>query len=90
MKFKILSITGIDGTPRNDGRYPQRINSTVEIYEEYIRVGSPFMWHYITDGQGNPKEGHLTTSRVENIEKPDNKLIITTRNSVYALERVGD
>lgn len=90
MKFKILSITGIDGTPRNDGRYPQRINSIVEIYEEYVNVGHPFLMAYISDGLGNPKCGYLTTSRAVYVDRQDDLLIVTTRNSVYTLERVVD
>lgn len=88
MKFKIESIHDKIGNPRIDGRYPQRINSIVQIFEEYVCVGAPLMIHYITDGAGNSKDGVLTTSAVETVIKSNERIIAFTRNSIYTFERL--
>ena len=71
---------------RMDGRYPLRIGSTVEFYEPPFR-GCSMVLAYVLDNQGNPKSGYLQTSVVKNIQESPNQYIITTKNSIYYLER---
>ena len=71
---------------RTDGRYPLRIGCTVEFFE-YPYVGTSMVLSYFFDNQGNPKTGHLVTSRVMNVEEYPDQYIITTKNSIYYLNR---
>lgn len=74
------------GETRTDGRYPLRIGSTVEFYEPPFR-GCSMVLAYVLDNQGNPKSGYLQTSVVKNVQESPNQYIITTKNSIYYLER---
>ena len=71
---------------RTDGRYPLRIGSTVEFYQKPV-PGVSMTLSYISDNQGNPKEGYLTTSTVIDIDETKYDVIITTRNSIYYFEK---
>ena len=71
---------------RTDGRYPLRIGSTVEFYEMPYR-GCSMALAYILDNQGNPRSGYLCTSIVKDVQESSNQYIITTKNSIYYLER---
>lgn len=71
---------------RTDGRYPSRIGSAVEfMYEPKI---NGLLWlSYIADNQGNKKSGVVQASRIQDIEETRTMIIITTRNSIYYLEK---
>ena len=85
--MKILDIKSIETyETRTDGRYPLRIGSTVEFYIEPI-PGVPMILSYVSDNQGNPKVGFLRTSTVIDIDETEYEVIITTKNSVYYLEK---
>lgn len=71
---------------RTDGRYPLRIGSTVEFYEPPYK-GCGMVLAYILDNQGNPKSGYLYTSIVKGIQDLPDQYIITTKNSIYYLEK---
>lgn len=85
--MKIVDIVHADtGKTRTDGRYPLRIGSTVEFYEQ-PKVGEWMMYYYVTDNKGNPKEGVLRTSIVKNIIETDKVIAVYTCNSVYYFEK---
>lgn len=88
MKYKIAGITHLDGKAREDGRYPLRIGSTVNMLN--LEVRQCMVYEYITDANGNLKQGHLRTSLVSEHEfiEEDKLLIVTTCNSIYYLEQV--
>lgn len=85
--MKITDIVHADtGKTRTDGRYSQRIGSTVEFFVA-PRVGVSMMLLYVEDNQGNKKDGVLQTSTVEHIIDNGAVIAVYTRNSVYYLER---
>ena len=85
MKIKDIRYTETNET-RTDDRYPLRIGSTVEFMFEPA-VDDVMFLEYVLDNQGNPKSGYLRTSRVEDIVETDTEIVITTRNSIYYLEK---
>ena len=85
MKIKDIKYVST-GKTRTDGRYPLRIGSEVEFYIEPT-IGNVAYLKYVTDNQGNPKEGFLQTSIVTDIVYYNKATILTTLNSVYELER---
>jgi hypothetical protein len=74
------------GKTRTDGRYPQRIGSTVEFYIQPA-VGECMYLSYIADNQCNPKVGVLRTSEVQHIIENDPVIAVYTLNSVYYFEK---
>ena len=86
-RCRITSIMHLNGDFRTDGRYPQRINSVVDIVS--ADVGSPMLLSYITDNEGNEKEGYLRTSIVAGKRFLENcsLFIVTTQNSIYYMKR---
>lgn len=73
-------------TTRKDGRYPLRIGCKVDFFTE-PEVGLPMILIYKEDNQGNPKDGYLRTSTVRDMYQTEEKLIITTRNSIYCFNK---
>ena len=85
--MKILDIKSVETCEtRTDGRYPLRIGSTVEFYMKPTD-GIPMVLAYVTDNQGDPKEGYLRTSSVVDIEETKEHIVVTTRNSIYYFEK---
>ena len=85
--MKILDIKSVEtNETRTDGRYPLRIGSTVEFYMKPTD-GLPMVLAYVTDNQGNSKEGYLRTSSVVNIDETKEYIVVTTKNSIYHLEK---
>ena len=85
--MKIKDIRHIEtNETRTDGKYQQRIGCTVEFMIEPM-VDDVMFLMYSLDNQGNPKGGYLQTSRIEDIAETDTEFIVTTRNSVYYLEK---
>ena len=83
MKFFIEDITRRTGETRTDGRYPNRIGSTIEFLDP-VEVGKPAYFRYIKYNNGELVEDHITrTSRVDDLEWYNNKFYIYTRNSIY-------
>ena len=85
MKIKDIRYTETNET-RTDGKYPLRIGSTVEFMFEPVLDDVMFL-EYVMDNQGNEKGGCLRTSRVEDIAETDTEIVVTTRNSIYYLEK---
>lgn len=87
MKIKDIRHTETNET-RTDGRYPLRIGSTVDLCPWFPpTVGDPMILLYVSDNQGNPKNGTLRTSRVSNIVETDTELMVATKNSIYCFEK---
>lgn len=85
--MKILDIkSATTYETRTDGRYPLRIGSIIEFYRKPI-PGVPMTLEYVTDNQGNPKEGSLMTSAVVDVEETKYEVVVTTRNSIYYFEK---
>lgn len=92
MLYKITRIThtgtyGKEGTDRTDGRYPLRIGRIVEMRYDSIGIGIPMTLNYIRDSDGTPlRFKYIRTSDVVSKSKNNNKVVITTRNSVFEFE----
>ena len=85
--MKITDIVHADtGKTRTDGRYPQRIGSTVEFYAPPV-IGQCMYLFYVADNEGNPKDGYLRTSIVQNIIEVGTVIAVYTLNSVYYFEK---
>ena len=85
--MKILDIKSIEtNETRTDGRYPLRIGSTVEFYMKPV-PGVPMILSYISDNEGNHKEGTLISSKIVDIDETKHEVIVTTMNSIYYLEK---
>lgn len=85
--MKIKDIRNkITNETRADGRYPLRIGSEVELVAS-LKIGCPMFLGYITDKNGNPKEGTLRTSLVKNIKKTNTEMFVYTMNSIYIFEK---
>lgn len=85
VKCFIKDITDRYGKTRTDGRYPNRIGSTIEFLNP-VEVGKPSFFRYIKYNNGELVEDHITqTSRVDDLEWYNDKFYIYTRNSIYQL-----
>lgn len=83
MKFFVETITRRNGEVRTDGRYPNRIGSTIEFLNP-VEIGEPAYFRYIKYNNGELVEDHITrTSRVNDLEWYNGKFYIYTRNSIY-------
>ena len=92
MKYLIENITYKNGTTRTDGRYPNRIGSTVELQRDPI-VGMPWYFRYIKYNNGELVEDHITrTSCVDDFDaySMPGYLLIYTRNSIYYFKEMED
>ena len=81
--MKIIDIKHI-GTneTRTDGRYPLRIGSEAKFCSNPC-IGECMYLVYIKDNQGNYKGGRLRTSMVQNIERKEHQIVVSTLNSIY-------
>ena len=92
MLYRITKIThtgtfGEKGTNRTDGRYPLRIGRIVEMKYDSIEISVPTTLHYVRDSDGSPLIfKYIRTSDVVSKSKNNNKVVITTRNSVFEFE----
>lgn len=90
MKFYIKDITNRIGETRTDGRYPNRIGSTIEFLSPIV-VGDPAYFKYVKYNNGELVEDHVTrTSRVDDLEWYNDKFYIYTRNSIYQFVPLDD
>ena len=90
MKYFVEDVTNRLGKTRTDGRYPNRIGSTIEFLTPVL-VGNPIYFRYIKYNNGNLVEDHVTrTSRVNDLEWYNNKFYIYTKNSIYTLIPLED
>lgn len=90
MKFFIKNITRRTGETRTDGRYPNRIGSTIEFLSP-VEVGEPALFRYVKYNNGELVEDHITqTSRVDDLGWYNDKFYIYTRNSIYKFVPLED
>ena len=88
-RYKIIGITNKDGTPRTDGRYPERIGRICEKPKTHI--GIPMIINYIAKADGTDYRGYsLRTSPVTDIGESEYQVQIKTLNSIYEFERVSE
>lgn len=84
--YKIASITQ-NGVNRTDGRYPLRIGCTGQIRR--CIVGFSLWFQYDKDSNGNPKDGTLATSNVQDVWIGDGRVYVNTINSEYIFEEIA-
>ena len=90
MKYFIEDITRKTGETRTDGRYPNRIGSTIEFLKGVV-AGEPAFFHYVKYNNGTIVEDHITrTSRVDDYDWYNGKFFIYTRNSIYTFVPLDD
>lgn len=91
-KYLIEDITFKNGETRTDGRYPNRIGSTVQLIQSPV-VGEPLMFRYVKYNNGERVEDHVTrTSRVDDFDEYSQPgyLLIYTRNSIYYFKELEE
>lgn len=90
MKYLIEDITRKTGETRTDGKYPNRIGSTIEFLNP-VEIGEPAYFRYIKYNNGKLVEDHITrTSRVNDLEWYKDKFYIYTRNSIYKFKPIEE
>ena len=88
-RYKIIGIRHKDGSPRTDGRYPDRVGRICE--KPYAHLGLPMTINYIAKADGIDYTGYsLRTSSVMDIGKNEHRIQIETMNSVYEFEKVEE
>lgn len=88
--YQIQGITDLDGHGKTDEASQRRLGST--YYLCCLNKGSSMILQYITDNQGNTKEGYTQSSTVTEYEfvEDDQLYIVTTLNSIYYIKKLGD
>lgn len=87
--YKIIDVTDKDGNTKTDFISQMKQNhpcmSGYILYPELLEPGAFLLlvWN-------DCSEKMLRTSRVEKITCGFNKMKVTTRNSIYVLEKIGD
>lgn len=85
MKYFVENITYKNGQTRTDGKYPNRIGSTITFLSSLL-IGAPLYFNYVKYNNGELAEDHITrTSCVDDFDAYSKQgyLIIYTRNSIY-------
>lgn len=92
MKYLIENITYKTGETRTDGRYPNRIGSTVHL-KSLPEIGEPLYFNYVKYNNGELIEDHITrTSCVDDYDQYSHPgyLLIYTRNSIYYFKEMEE
>ncbi|MCL2018822.1 MAG: hypothetical protein FWG70_03590 [Oscillospiraceae bacterium] len=89
-KYVIKSISSPDGTPKGDRKNIQRVGSMITMLEAV--VSRPLGYAYITDKNGDLKEGSFTGGVVKRIRKDENAadIEIVTPDSVFKFTLAGE
>ena len=88
-KFVIKSITDHQGVPKQEffdelnEKHPGLMGEI--LYPDLIDV-----FGYLFFGWNDNSGKMLRTSKISEVEETENSYVITTRNSIYTLEKVGD
>lgn len=87
-EYRIIEITGNDGCPRTDGRYPLRIGRICT--EPKPIIDYPLYIEYLKERDGSDCYGWLRTSSVVDCMTSDtkDKIVVQTKNSRYVFEKV--
>ena len=84
--YKVVSITDREGNPRTDGRYPDRVGRICA--KPNVRIGEQMVIQWISNADGTPYVGELTTSMAISYIEIKGKITVTTRHSVYTFEKL--
>lgn len=84
--YKVVSITDREGNPRTDGRYPDRVGRICT--KPNVRIGEQMVIQWISNADGTPYVGELTTSMAISYIEIKGKITVTTRHSVYTFEKL--
>lgn len=88
MAYRIDSITHLDGTPRTDGRYPQRVGCIAALPYP-VSPGDCLYINYLRDSTGKQKDGWMRTSTIADVaHMDDGGMVVTTLNSIYTFSVV--
>lgn len=92
MKYYVEDIVfARTGETRKDGKYPNRIGSTIEFLYP-VEIGRPCVFRYIKYNNGELVEDHVTrTSIIDDYDDGIFKkgyLFLYTRNSTYVLKEI--
>ena len=82
-QYKIVSITHLDGTPREDKHYPNLVGKDIRMYPDCFNVGR----HLFGQIKGEPS---IKTSKVKEVSMYGKTIVARTKNSIYTLERMED
>ena len=88
-KYKITNITDHQGVPKQEffdelnEKHPGLIGEI--LYPDLIDV-----FGYLLFGWDDDSGKMLRTSKISEVEETQNGYVITTRNSIYTLEKAGD
>lgn len=94
-RIKSISHSGTFGTrglPREDGRYPKRVNRIVKLDVDNLQVGMTLTLDYVKDEHGNDYSGYyLHCSTIQSIHFVSDKVgCIETRNTIYEFEKESE
>lgn len=79
---------GERNAPRIDGRYPLRIGRVVDIDPASLIKGRSCVLDYVRDRDGIDLSGaFLTTSRVVDVQKCGDTLVVETINTIYEMAK---
>lgn len=84
--YKVVSITDREGNPRTEGRYPDRVGRICT--KPNVRIGEQMVIQWISNADGTPYVGELTTSMAISYIEIKGKITVTTRHSVYTFEKL--
>ena len=86
--WEILAINNPDGSPRTDGRYPERIGCVVVVLK--VRTGHQLVWSYVSDSSGNPKSGYRGSGRIDKVfyDPGEEILYAESKHSHYRLKKL--
>ncbi|MDR2532082.1 MAG: hypothetical protein LBC82_04490 [Oscillospiraceae bacterium] len=88
-KYVIKSITDLSGVPKRDSKSTQRVGSMVTMLES--AVAGPLGYTYVTDNNGEIKEGSFTggTVRTFNANQVTGDIEAVTSDSIYKFAHAG-
>lgn len=90
MKYFLENITYKNGRTRTDGRYPNRIGSTVSFKVEPMEK-YPFCFRYVKYDKGECIEDHISiTSPVKSIKSSKEYVVIYTEKSIYHFKKIKE
>jgi len=89
-KYKIESICTLGGAPRTDGKHPQRVGSLVTMLE--VAISRPLTYAYITDKDGQLKEGSFTGNIIKELrtDEKTGDIEAVTQDCIFKFTAIGE
>jgi len=89
-KYVIESISTLSGAPRTDGKHPQRVGSLVTMLDAV--VSRPLTYAYITDKDGQFKEGSFTGNIIKELrtDEKTGDVEAVTQDSIFKFAATGE